>query len=175
MAMMDTRDIKGHLMRQVPRGVIRRWVAQKGARHENTCGRGAQGLPVTVAMTEGRAADCEAACPLMEGMDAEALLAGGVCNPQAIPAHCKATDMEAVIPLKCTDSGNFFVNLLRRGLLNNPRNGTSFRLSTMESLLDLEIGMVSPLCFVHGNGDQRTRRPPCHSEVQHPYFGMRAF
>jgi len=58
----------------------------------------AQGLPVTVAMTEGRTADCEAACPLMEGMDAKALSAGGACDPHAIFAHGEAPDRGALIP-----------------------------------------------------------------------------
>jgi len=60
----------------------------------------AQGLPVTVAMTEGRAEDCEAACSLMEGMDAKTLLADGACDPHAILPHCEAPDGEALIPPK---------------------------------------------------------------------------
>jgi len=93
--MMDTGDTKGHLMRQVPGGNPAMGCTEGGSTRKHMWSWRAQGLPVTVAMTEGRAAACEAACPWMEGMGAGALSADGACDPHAILPHCEAPDGEA--------------------------------------------------------------------------------
>jgi len=80
--MMDTGDIKVHLHAAGTQGGNPAMGRTKGGLDmKMDMAVEAQGLPVTVAMTEGRAADCEAACPLMEGMDAEPCWLMGLVTP----------------------------------------------------------------------------------------------
>jgi len=65
--MMDTGDIKGASHAAGAQWGNPAMGRTKGRDTKIHVAVDAQGLSVTVAMTEGRAADCEAACPLMEG------------------------------------------------------------------------------------------------------------
>lgn len=57
-------------------------------------------MPIRVLVTAGTAADCGQACSLIEGIDAEALLADQAYDTNDILAHCAASDIEVVIPPK---------------------------------------------------------------------------
>ena len=60
----------------------------------------AHGMPVRVMVTEGTAADCSQALPLIEGIDAECLLADRAYDTNEIIAAATKSGMEPVIPPK---------------------------------------------------------------------------
>jgi transposase len=57
-------------------------------------------MPIRVFITEGTAADCKYAPRLIEGFDAEALLADRAYDTDSIIALAKAAGMQVVIPPK---------------------------------------------------------------------------
>ena len=57
-------------------------------------------MPVRVMVTEGTAADCSQALPLIEGIDAECLLADRAYDTNEIIAAATKSGMEPVIPPK---------------------------------------------------------------------------
>ena len=58
------------------------------------------GMPVRLAVTEGTVADCSQALPLIEGIDAECLLADKAYDTNEIMASVRDLGMEPVIPPK---------------------------------------------------------------------------
>jgi transposase len=58
----------------------------------------AHGMPVRVIITQGTAADCTQALPLIEGIDAEHLLADRGYDSDAIVEQAEKQGMKAVIP-----------------------------------------------------------------------------
>ena len=63
-------------MQQVPLAEIKRCLAQKGAQHEATFGRGCEnGMPIRIIVTDGTTADCTQGCKLIENIEAGGLLA----------------------------------------------------------------------------------------------------
>jgi transposase len=60
----------------------------------------AHGLPVRVFITKGTSADCKYASQLIEGLDAEALLADRGYDTDSIIAQASTAGMEVVIPPK---------------------------------------------------------------------------
>jgi len=60
----------------------------------------AHGMPVRILVTEGTTADCSQACTLIEGIDEHAVLADRAYDTNDILAHCKAREIETVIPSK---------------------------------------------------------------------------
>ena len=60
----------------------------------------AHGMPVNLLITEGTVADCTQACSLIEGIDAQALLADRAYDTHEIVAYCQSHDREPVIPSK---------------------------------------------------------------------------
>ena len=59
-------------------------------------------MPVRVFVTKGTAADCKHAARLIEGLDAEALLADRGYDTDSIIAQASVAGMEVVIPPKKT-------------------------------------------------------------------------
>ena len=57
-------------------------------------------MPVRLAVTEGTVADCSQALPLIEGLDAECLLAGKGYDTYEIIATARKLGMDPVIPPK---------------------------------------------------------------------------
>ena len=57
-------------------------------------------MPVRAWVTEGTAADCRQAVELIEGMDAESLLADKADDTNAIVSYCEEHGVIAVIPPK---------------------------------------------------------------------------
>ena len=57
-------------------------------------------MPVRMFVTEGTTADCTQACKLIEGINAEALIADKGYDSDAIIEYASAAGMEAVIPPK---------------------------------------------------------------------------
>ena len=57
-------------------------------------------MPVNLLITEGTVADCTQACTLIEGIDAQALLADRAYDTHEIVAYCQSHDREPVIPSK---------------------------------------------------------------------------
>ncbi len=57
-------------------------------------------MPVRVLATEGTAADCRQAVELIEGMDAECLLADKACDTNAILSCCEEHEVIPVVPPK---------------------------------------------------------------------------
>ena len=55
-------------------------------------------MPVRVLVTSGTVADCTQALPLIEGLDAEILLADRGYDSDAIVSYAEEAGMEAVIP-----------------------------------------------------------------------------
>ena len=60
----------------------------------------AHGMPVRMFITEGTAADCTQAGELVEGIDADYLLADRAYDTDAILGTCARQGIEAVIPAK---------------------------------------------------------------------------
>ncbi len=60
----------------------------------------AHGMPVRVLVTEGTAADCSQAVELIEGIDAESLLADKAYNTNAILSYCEEHEVIPVVPQK---------------------------------------------------------------------------
>lgn len=58
----------------------------------------AHGMPVRMFITDGTTADCSQAVPLIEGLDASALLADKGYDSDAIVRYVEEVGMEAVIP-----------------------------------------------------------------------------
>lgn len=58
------------------------------------------GMPARIRITSGTTADCTEACVLIEGIDAENLLADRAYDTNDILQHCADNDIEAVIPPK---------------------------------------------------------------------------
>jgi len=72
-----------------------------GAQHQDTSGRGcAHGMPVRVFITQGTTADCTQAGRLIEGLDADYLLADRGYDSNAIIEQARKQGMEAIIPPK---------------------------------------------------------------------------
>lgn len=61
-------------MRQEQKEGIKIWNAQKGAQHKNLA-VDAHGMPLRAIVTSGTVADCTQACALIDGMNAQHLLA----------------------------------------------------------------------------------------------------
>ncbi len=59
------------------------------------------GMPVRLFITEGTAADCSQAGDLIEGIDADYLLADKAYDTDAIISDCRNRGIEPVIPSKC--------------------------------------------------------------------------
>ncbi len=57
-------------------------------------------MPVRVLATEGTAADCRQAVELIEGMDAERLLADKACGTNAILSCCEEHEVIPAVPPK---------------------------------------------------------------------------
>ena len=57
-------------------------------------------MPVRILVTEGTAADCQQAGELIDGIDAQYLLADRAYDTDAILRHCQKQNIEAVIPAK---------------------------------------------------------------------------
>ena len=57
-------------------------------------------MPVRVLATEGTAADCSQAFELIEGMDAERLLADKACGTNAILSCCEEHEVIPAVPPK---------------------------------------------------------------------------
>ena len=57
-------------------------------------------MPVRLAFTGGTAADCSQALPLIEGIEAERLLADKACDTNEIIAEARKLGMDPVIPPK---------------------------------------------------------------------------
>ncbi len=57
-------------------------------------------MPVRVLATEGTAADCRQAVELIEGMDAEHLLADKACDTNAILSCCEEPEVIPAVPPK---------------------------------------------------------------------------
>ncbi len=57
-------------------------------------------MPVQVLATEGTAADCRQAVELIEGMDAEHLLADKACDTNAILSCCEEHEVIPAVPPK---------------------------------------------------------------------------
>jgi transposase len=57
-------------------------------------------MPVRIFITAGTTADCTQACQLVEGIDAENLLAGKGYDSDKIVAYALEANMQAVIPPK---------------------------------------------------------------------------
>ena len=57
-------------------------------------------MPVRLAVTGGTVADCSLALPLIEGIEAEWLLADKACDTNEIIATARETGMNPVIPPK---------------------------------------------------------------------------
>lgn len=57
-------------------------------------------MPVRMFITQGTTADCSRACHLIEGIDAEHLLADRGYDTDAIVTQAEASGMQAVIPSK---------------------------------------------------------------------------
>lgn len=60
----------------------------------------AHGLPVRILVTEGTDADCGQACTLIEGINAETLLADRAYDTNEILADCGRHGVQPVIPSK---------------------------------------------------------------------------
>lgn len=58
-------------------------------------------MPIRLFITEGTAADCRQAGELIEGIDADYLLADRAYDTNAILHYCKDQCIEPVIPAKC--------------------------------------------------------------------------
>ena len=58
------------------------------------------GMPIRLIVTKGTEADCKQALPLIEGFDADYLLADRAYDTDAIIAFARVTDTEVVIPPK---------------------------------------------------------------------------
>ena len=57
-------------------------------------------MPVRVLVTEGTAADCSQAVELIEGIEAEYLLADKACDTTAILSYCEEHEVIPVVPPK---------------------------------------------------------------------------
>ena len=57
-------------------------------------------MPVRVLVTEGTAADCSQAVELIEGIDAESLLADKAYDTTAILSYCEEHEVIPVVPPK---------------------------------------------------------------------------
>ena len=60
----------------------------------------ANGMPIRILVTEGTRPDCTQACALIEGIDAETLLADRGYDTNKIEEQAHETGMEVVIPPK---------------------------------------------------------------------------
>ena len=61
-------------MRQEQKAIIRIWAAQKGVQYQDTFGRG-YALPVRIIITAGSCSDIGQSFPLIQGIDAQFILA----------------------------------------------------------------------------------------------------
>lgn len=104
----------------------------------------AHGMPIRMSITKGGTADCTQACTLIEGIDAEHLLADRAYDTDEILKYCSENDISVVIPSKCNRKiqrdhdkyiyrhrhlvENVFMHLKRwRGIATRyAKNGSSF-------------------------------------------------
>ena len=88
-------------MQQVPLAEIKRCLAQKGAQHEATFGRGCEnGMPIRIIVTDGTTADCTQGCKLIENIEAGGLLADRGYDSNDIINKAISQNMKVVIPPK---------------------------------------------------------------------------
>ena len=85
-------------MQQAQKGATRIWVAQKGAQHETTFGRGCAWHADPSSITTGPTADCTQAAQLIEGLDAKYLLGDRGYDSDAIVNQAQSQGMTTVIP-----------------------------------------------------------------------------
>ena len=78
----------------------RRWAAQRGLNTKIHLAVDAHGMPVRFFVTSGTTADCTIAAQLIEGFQAEYLLADRGCDTDAIILKAVETGMTPVIPPK---------------------------------------------------------------------------
>ncbi|WP_419866563.1 IS5 family transposase [Methylomonas koyamae] len=82
-------------MQRALKAATRTWGSQKGAIHVAV---DAHGMPVRIVVTAGTTADCSQASTLIDGLDAQHLLADKGYDSDAIVAQAEADNMAVVIP-----------------------------------------------------------------------------
>ena len=100
--MVDASYIKAHPHSAGARGEISPSPAQKGLNSKLHMATDSHGMPVRLAVTEGTVADSSQALPLIEGIEAEYLLADKAYDTNEIIAAARKLGMEPVIPPKRT-------------------------------------------------------------------------
>ena len=86
------------LMPQEPKEAIREWDAQKGLNSKIHLDVDAHGMPASVIVTAGTAADCSQAGKLIEGIDADNLIAAKGCDSGEVVELAQCAGMQVVIP-----------------------------------------------------------------------------
>jgi len=84
-------------MRQEQKAIIRTWAAQKGVQYQDTFGRGCA-LPVRIIITAGSCSDIGQSFPLIQGIDAQFILADRAYSIHKFGEQLKVNGVQAVIP-----------------------------------------------------------------------------